>query len=177
MYEIQTINCLKLFCDENMDDEVFILYIHSKGVRNAGNKLVTESWRKMMQYFLIEKWMSCIDNLSIYNTLGNNVVNMNSENFEEVSINNSHTIHYSGNFWWSKKSYVKTLPYINIDLSKNLFNYRFKAENWILSNYNKSNKNEKFGIIFQDDTNTHPYHRYIFDFYKEMDFIVKDLTI
>jgi len=46
---------------------------------------------------------------------------------------------------------------------------RYKAENWICSKY----PDVKLGVIFQDDTNTHPYHRYVFDYYKMMKFNIK----
>ena len=51
LYEIHTINHIKSFCD-NMDQEIYILYIHTKGVRNVGNKDAVKSWRNMMEYFL-----------------------------------------------------------------------------------------------------------------------------
>ena len=43
--------------------------------------------------------------------------------------------------------------------------------NWICSNY----PNAKIGIIFNDFTNIHPYHRYVFDYYKKIYFSVKPL--
>jgi hypothetical protein len=168
LYEIHTINSIKSFCSNNLeDDEIYILYIHTKGVRNAGNKIVTKSWRNMMHYFLIEKYIDCINNLYKYDTLGNNIVNLTCN--DNNNINKNHSYHYSGNFWWSKKTYINKLNYINIDYTLNSYNTRYRAENWILSNY----PNGKFGIIFQDSTNTHPYHRYVFDYYRNMKFMIK----
>ena len=170
LYEIHTINFIKYFCS-NINYEVYILYIHTKGVRKAGNENVTMSWRKMMQYFLIENYNHCINNLNIYDTLGNNIVNLHCFDINEICVNKNHSYHYSGNFWWSKKSYIDKLNFLNLDLSNLSINRRYIAENWILSQY----PNGMFGFIFQDDTNTHPYHRYVFDYYKDMDIIIKKL--
>ncbi len=173
IYEIHTINSIKKFCS-TISNEAYILYLHTKGVRNAGNKIVTESWRNMMQYFLVEKYNECINNLHEYDTLGNNIVNMHCFNKDNISINKEHTLHYSGNFWWSKKTYIDKLPYLaSYDFTDNSINTRYRAENWICSNY----PNAKIGIIFQDDTNTHPYHRFVFPKYKEQFFYVKSYSV
>jgi hypothetical protein len=171
IYEINTINSIKYFCENNREEELYILYIHTKGVRKAGNPYVIKSWRNMMEYFLIEKYIDCIKNLYIYDTLGCNIVNQTCVNNYNCSINENHNYHYSGNFWWSKKTYINKLSYLPLDLTKNSINTRYKAENWILSNI----PNAIVGILYQDDTNTHPYHRYVFDYYKDMKFYIRKL--
>lgn len=168
LYEIQTINYIKYFCNES-DKELYILYIHTKGVRNVGNKDVTKSWRKMMEFFLINHYKKCLNYLNDFDTIGNNIVN--SYCSENVNINKDHTYHYSGNFWWSKKSYIDKLDFLPLDLTNNSINTRYRAENWILSKY----PDAKVGIAFQDDTNTHPYHRYVFEYYEKMNFLIKKL--
>ena len=169
LYEIHTINFVKSFC-ENLSDEAYILYIHTKGVRKAGNKETIDSWRNMMQYFLIENFKLLLSYLYIFDAIGNNLINMHCYNKNDVKINIDHTYHYSGNFWWSKKTYINKLNYIPLDLTQNSINTRYRAENWILSNSSLKN----IGIVFQDDTNLHPYHRYIFDYYKKMSIIIKN---
>jgi hypothetical protein len=172
LYEIPTINSIKSFCDNLVDhSEAYILYIHTKGVRNSGNKNVMKSWRNMMEYFLIENYKECLKNLEIYDTLGNNPINNFCVDKKSVIINDNHAYHYSGNFWWSKKTYIDKLDYINIDYSKNSINTRYRAENWILSKYPDCNT----GVLFWDNTNTHPYHRYVFDYYRNMKVFVKIL--
>ena len=172
LYEIPTINCIKSFCDNLMDNsEAYILYIHTKGVRNAGNKNVMKSWRNMMEYFLIENYKECLKNLELYDTLGNNPINDFCVDKTCATLNDNHAYHYSGNFWWSKKSHIDKLDYINIDYSKNSINTRYRAENWILSKYPEC----KSGVLFWDNTNTHPYHRYVFNFYRNMKIFVKKL--
>ena len=123
-----------------------------------------------MEYFVIGCYLECIKNLNIYDTIGCNIVNMFCYDKDKVAVNKEHTVHYSGNFWWSKKSYINTLPYLDIDLSTESVNTRYRAENWILSNY----PDAKIGVIFQDDTNTHPYHRYVFEYYKGMRVVVQE---
>jgi hypothetical protein len=170
LYETNTINFIKYYCN-SIDYEIYILYIHTKGVRKAGNENVTISWRKMMEYFLIENYKNCINNLNIYDTIGNNIINSFCCDFNEICINKNHTYHYSGNFWWSKKSHIDKLNFLDVDLSESSVNTRYRSENWILSKYPIST----IGFIFQDDTNTHPYHRYVFDYYKNMKIIIKKL--
>ena len=126
-----------------------------------------------MTYFLIEKHNECLNYLKYYDTLGNNIVNLFCEDSKLNAVNENHNIHYSGNFWWSKKSYINKLNYLELDMSKQSIKTRYKAENWICSKY----PDALIGIIFQDDTNTHPYHRYVFDYYKKFNFNVKKLKI
>ena len=174
LYEIHTINHIKNVCNtiDNVDNnELYILYIHTKGVRNAGNKDVTKSWRSMMEYFLIEKHNECLNYLEYYDCIGNNLVNLYCTEKNSSHVNENHSYHYSGNFWWSKKSYIDKLNYLPLDMSNESIKSRYKAENWICSKY----PDAKLGIIFQDITNTHPYHRYVFDYYKMMNFNIKSL--
>jgi len=173
-YEILTINSIKTFClynNNSIEKDANILYIHTKGVRNAGNKECTISWRKMMEFNLIENYEKCLLYLNYYDIIGNNIINTFDIDDKNVSVNGNHNYHYSGNFWWSKKSYIKNLKYLDIDNSETSILTRCKAENWICSNYPDS----KIGIIFNDDTNIHPYHKYVFDYYKKLYFTVKEL--
>jgi hypothetical protein len=172
LYEIPMINHIANISKKS-SSEINILYIHTKGVRRAGNDNVIWSWRKMMEYFLIINYKLCIKNLEYYDTLGCNAINELCENIDNVVVNKdkNHTYHYSGNFWWSKKSYIEKLPFLQIDMSDKAFISRYKAENWILSEY----PNGKFGILFQDDTNIHPYHRYVFEYYKDLKIIIIEL--
>jgi hypothetical protein len=170
LYEIYTINTIKSFCENNDDEEIYILYLHTKGVRKAGNENVTTSWRNMMTYFLIDNYVECIQGLQYYDTIGNNVVNMHCNNTNINFVNHNHTLHYSGNFWWSKKSYILKLNYLKLIMDVKSVNSRYQAENWILSGYPEC----KIGILFQDDTNTHPYHRYVFDYYKKLKILIKN---
>lgn len=123
--EILTTKILKDFCDNS--EECNILYFHTKGVtktRYLGEKV--DSWTSMMEYFLIEKWEDTIKYLDDYMTVGCQL------------INKKFGYHYSGNFWWSKSSYIKKLIDPNI-LSSNGKDRYLAGEFWILNKVNKSN--------------------------------------
>jgi hypothetical protein len=71
-------------------------------------------WRKFMEFFNLIKKDDCLKILDKYDTCG---VNLTDQPYK----------HYSGNFWWSKSSYICTLPDFNsINIS-----YRWNAEFWI----------------------------------------------
>lgn len=178
-YELKTIQEIKLYCDQqfHIGKESYILYIHTKGVRQAGNHEVIESWRKMMEYFLIEQGIYCLNNLEYVDAIGNNIINDCGDQKEICTVHPEHCYHFSGNFWWSKSSYIHKLPLIHINEKtlkqynlENNFNYRFQAENWILS---CKELLPKVGILYQDDSNLHPYHRYVHPIYKNYPLFLK----
>lgn len=78
-------------------EDFYVLYFHTKGISHQGQMYcrVTD-WAKMMEYFLIERY-SCLDFLPSYDALGCNLTERPLR-------------HFSGNFWWSKASYLRTLP-------------------------------------------------------------------
>jgi len=78
-----------------LKDEDKFLYIHSKGVIRSIEHEMTcyiNDWRYLMEYFLITKFELCLKELDNYDVVGVNYKN-----------------HFSGNFWWSKGVYFKTL--------------------------------------------------------------------
>lgn len=176
-YEFLTINKIKEFVDNN-EEKYNILYFHNKGTRNAGNKSVTESWREMMEYFLIDNGTHCINSLDYYDTIGCNILNKNEELISNIS--NKHCYHYSGNFWWSKSEHIKTLDILDVMKTKEeREKKRFQCENWLLSNINSvdNSTNKNIGVIYQDNTNIHPYHRFIFENYKNKKILIKKLKL
>lgn len=99
---------------DKFGDSDYILYLHTKGASkiNDANYSKLEDWRHFMNYFNIEK---CIDVFKIFqksdfNTYGVHYISSNSP-------------HYSGNFWWAKASYLKTINTEHINK-----NIRFDAE-------------------------------------------------
>ena len=86
---------------ETFGNSDYILYIHTKGASkfNSNQYSNIESWRKMMNYFNIER---CKDVLKI---------------FEQSDFNTYGCLYgkagswiiYSGNFWWMKSEYAKTI--------------------------------------------------------------------
>jgi hypothetical protein len=100
LYETPTINLLhdhaiKIGHDDDADN-FNVLYLHTKGVtRNSVNVV---DWINYMIYFNIHEYKTCIDHLTNhgYDTVG-------------VNLFTTHPIHYSGNFWWARSSYLKKL--------------------------------------------------------------------
>ena len=100
-FEMPTLVNLKRFCDETTE-EYYVLYLHMKGVSRIDDKCMSD-WRKLMTYFNIDKWHKCISLLKDgYDTVG---VNWIPDHMYP---------HYSGNYWWSKSSYIKKLPKIKL---------------------------------------------------------------
>ena len=56
--EIPTINYIKYICDNSVDD-FYIGYIHLKGCSRLNDKPCTD-WRRMMEFFIIDKYKKCI---------------------------------------------------------------------------------------------------------------------
>ena len=106
---------------EKFGDSDYILYIHTKGASKQSDNRYENiiSWRHLMNYFNIEKVK--------------NVFKL----FEKTEFNTYGVIlkghFYSGNFWWARGSYLKTINLENIKLN------RFAAE----TNYIQCGKNWK----------------------------------
>jgi len=78
-------------------------------------KNCVNDWREYMEYFIIDKFDSCLFLLSKdYDACGVNLVDDPSW-------------HFSGNFWWAKSDYIKKLPAID-SLDRE---FRWNAELWI----------------------------------------------
>ena len=94
LYETISVNKLH---EDALSEDFYALYIHSKGVRYNGTRPNVIDWVNFLTYFNIYKHKECIELLK--NTCECVGVNL-------VAVP---TVHYSGNFWWSKSSYIKTL--------------------------------------------------------------------
>ena len=101
------------------EDEAYILYIHSKGVSKENNKCVKD-WVDYLSYFNIYNFNTCLSRLE---ELSTHCVGVN------LQISDTYPIHYSGNFWWSKMSHIKTLK----SITNNIYN---APEFWVTSNSN-----------------------------------------
>ncbi len=101
---------------EKFADSDYILYFHTKGASKQENTNVT-SWRHLMNYFNIEKTRNVFKlfEKTDFNTYGCLLTDMIR-------------LHYSGNFWWMKGSYAKT-----IQITKDKRN-RFNAETDYIQN-------------------------------------------
>jgi beta-1,4-mannosyl-glycoprotein beta-1,4-N-acetylglucosaminyltransferase len=123
LYEYPTLNKIKEIAAKEPNS--YILYLHAKGVCHFFNKLLYEKvvdWRNLMLYFLVETHDECINKLAQgYETVGCNYRG-------KKSVDDDCPIHYSGNFWWSKSSYINKLDL----LDENLQN-RQLAEFWLFT--------------------------------------------
>jgi hypothetical protein len=98
---------------KNVDMNCF--YIHTKGASNCRPDVPADiqknirCWRDVMCHFTIGDYKECQHLLDLgYDTVGPLF------KFDR---------HYAGNFWWSKSSYLKTLPYPEGN--------RMQAEGWV----------------------------------------------
>lgn len=95
LWEFPTLDLVKRNC-EAADEEYNIFYFHLKGLSRLGDNRVTD-WRRFMEYWMIDHWRDCVNKLeSGYDLVGTNIIEQP-------------WLHSSGNFWWSKSSYIKTL--------------------------------------------------------------------
>lgn len=122
--------CLDSLLEWSKNNISNVLYFHTKGVSQPHNPHVW-NWRKLLEYFLIDKHQECIKYLEHNDAVGCLLTNGG----KDIKIKDeNHKYHFSGNFWWSKTEYIKTLPPIpNINMSHNK-NY-WLCERWILYYY------------------------------------------
>jgi hypothetical protein len=114
--ETETLKWIKEYSQNNPGD--YILYFHTKGISRITP--ATESWRKYMEYFTIEKWRDCVQKLKEgYDCCG----------VEWRTDWEGYFPHFSGNFWWSTTDYVNTLDHSYLDKEG-----RYFREFWIGSN-------------------------------------------
>lgn len=137
LYEEPILNHLKYLSDS---EDFYCYYLHAKGVsiteQNKGwyhgntdlihLKSCVNDWREFMEYFLINKFDENIQLLKEFDSCGVNYCKEPQK-------------HYSGNFWWSKSGYIKTLK----DLPNLTPQNRWLAEFWIGQNNNGKFYNHK----------------------------------
>ena len=91
-YETFTLNLLR---NDSLFEDFEVLYLHTKGVRKPGNLINIGSWTNYLSHFNIDRWSECCALLNENDCVGVNLL--------------PEPIHYSGNFWWSRASYIRTL--------------------------------------------------------------------
>ena len=130
---------------EKFGDSDYILYIHTKGASKQDLENVV-SWRHLMNYFNIEKVKNVFKlfEKTDYNTYG---VLLGTAGKWKL---------YSGNFWWAKASYLKTIKMDGV--RKNRFNaevdYIQNGVDWKpYSSYNREGENH-YSILFKREEYT-----------------------
>jgi len=125
---------LKLY--DECSDYDNVGYIHSKGITSLSKQV--NRWRKVLEYGVIEKWRNNIQAL-------NNGYDVSGICWDVYGD------HFSGNFWWGKSSYIKTLPrpvlqqwrkqIVPVDSH---WSSRFRYESWI------GLENPKFNNLYEN---------------------------
>lgn len=85
-----------------LDDDYYLYYFHTKGLKKKDDPLINifSSRRKILTYYTLEKYNVNIELLNKYDAVG-------------CSLSLYPKKHFSGNFWWSKSSYLNLLQNIN----------------------------------------------------------------
>ena len=128
--ESQTLKFLSDFSKKS-DENFNVLYLHTKGITQfqTEREVPVREWRRMMEYFLIDKWQDCL--LKLHE--GYDCCGINYQNHAGNVKNESKLIQiFNGNFFWVNSFYLKKLD------DSILFEHRYSAENWILSEEHKS---------------------------------------
>jgi len=140
-FEFSTLNILRNYCFKN---DVNVLYMHTKGASTPYNICINE-WRQYMLFFNIKEHLEIIQQLNYYDACG-------------VDFVDDPVKHFSGNFWWSKSSHIKTL--LIPESLPEIISHRHKCEFWICSN-----KHGKYKSLYNSDINV--YQRHLTRFPKE----------
>lgn len=116
--------------EKSQKEDFYFYYFHTKGITyqslsNTNDKEYLGfvgkiiAWRRMMEYFLMDKWQVAVNVLKAgYDTYGCYLF----PPFKNKM--------YAGNFWWTKSAYFRSLNVL--DEETKLHN-RFMAEEWLLS--------------------------------------------
>jgi len=141
-YETPTINMLH---DNSLYEDFYVLYIHTKGCKYNNSNNNVNDWVEYLIYFNIDNHKKCIEHLmNNYDTVG-------------VNLQNIPVTHYSGNFWWSKSSYLRKLEKCIPDrynspefwlTEKNIGNY-VSLWNSNINHYDQ--RYEKHNYIFENE--------------------------
>jgi hypothetical protein len=120
VYEFPTLDIAHL--DANYLEPFYGLYLHTKGVTQPG-KSGGKFWRDYMGYYNVATWSEAVDKLKEgYDTCGVRLVS------------GRYPLHYSGNFFWFRSTYLRRLP---SPLTLNIRD-RYNAEFWSCSGNGKA---------------------------------------
>ena len=129
------------------NDNIKMLYLHTKGVTKPNHSGVRD-WTEYLTFFNVERWQHRVAELENYDVTGVNYGG-NPEDYKEDPLTWGHgkaPLHFSGNFWWSKSSHIKTLknPYDYVK-NDNYMRYRVACEMWVCSNLDAYNEGKYYG--------------------------------
>lgn len=148
--EKQTLLDLRSFCKVN--PEYKILYIHTKGA--SKESIFTNSWRLMMEYFVIDGWRECINKLEEYDCVGPEMNIVGPTLWSNGSLTENDPIpFFAGNFWWANASYINTIRERYI-----LSDCRLEKERWIGDGKYGCNANNLFKSSCEGLDNPYTYY-------------------
>lgn len=154
--EANTLQSLWEFCKENQDYRV--MYFHTKGLTHTTEyncSITTNAWRIYLEYFVIHKWKTCLEDLNSYDCVGAEWIDETKFLDPELQeFTYEHNPHYSGNFWWSNASYISQLD-INFIYNEERGLTRWKSEIWIGTKNPNYKSYHNSGINFRDTTLYH----------------------
>jgi hypothetical protein len=136
--------------DDSLKEDFNVLYLHSKGIGHNSKPNIID-WVDYLIYFNVYKFKNILEYLTTYDTVGVNFAQDRP--------------HYSGNFWWSKSSHIKTL-------NRNIGNSYWDAEFWVTS----KTTNYKALSLYQSKVN-HYNERYVAKNYIDKDFQIETYEI
>jgi hypothetical protein len=116
--EIPTLNILRDWVQTHKD--WYVLYHHTKGVSTPNQ---ADGWRRRMEGYCVYSWTRCVQSL----TEGAEVCGCHWLTPEQHGKNVIGSPFYGGNFWWSRGTYLATLP----PLPEPTWANRYEAEVWI----------------------------------------------
>ena len=129
-YEFPTLHRIWI---DSQESEFAVLYLHTKGVSKP-KELSVRHWVHYLLYFLVEKWSERLLDLQTHDCSGVNLRGSSSnpvDTPEDWFVKGS-PLHYSGNFWWSRSSYIRRLPDPVVFQTVHTEMLRYYCEMWLL---------------------------------------------
>lgn len=124
--EVPILQLMQNHCYKN-PDEFLIWYMHTKGVISG-----TEGWRLGMERFVIHQHEHCAKTL-LSNNFGACGGMFRIGGFTTLNLQQfgAEGCHFSGNFWWAKASYIRSIKYEILDMWRRTNYNRYIAEAFI----------------------------------------------
>ena len=94
VYEGSTLSELYNHC---LTNDGYVLYFHNKGMHSTG--IETTCWRQILNHYMITEWKQCVNALQDYEI----------SCVSDIHVENSEHAITSGNFWWARNTYIRTL--------------------------------------------------------------------
>jgi hypothetical protein len=146
-FEFPTINIMKKDLEHS---NLKALYIMNKGASTDFNQAIKD-WIETMLYFNVYQHENCLNLLNEYDALG-------------VDYHDLPYKHFSGNFFWTKSSHVKTLPFLYWEDWRNfapLGEERHAAEAWVCKPAGKYYSLHNTGIpVYERHLHEYPSSKY-----------------